>query len=121
MSALMKGLRHKVEEKFTGEDPIEILSFQRTFKEGADHMNISEGAAAKLFPYFLDGIAREEYESHTGRAPGYMELYPYMIQFLLSRYAVDEVLVQASLGVTQCKAIDGEWERAYGRRLYKAT
>jgi hypothetical protein len=52
-----------------------------------------------------------------GRAPGDMELYPFMIQFLLSRYAVDEVLVQAYLGVTQCKALEGESEQAYGRRL----
>jgi hypothetical protein len=44
-----------------------------------------------------------------------------MIQFLLSRYAVDEVLVQAYLGVTQCKALEGESEQAYGRRLYKAA
>jgi hypothetical protein len=52
----MKGLRNSVEDKFTGEDPIEILSFPRNFKEGADHMDISEGAAARLFPYFLDGM-----------------------------------------------------------------
>jgi hypothetical protein len=61
----MKELRHKVEEKFTGEDPIEIFSFLRTFKEGADHMDISEGAAARILPYFLDGSAREEYKSHS--------------------------------------------------------
>jgi hypothetical protein len=50
-----------------------------------------------------------------------MELYPYMIQFLLSRYSVDEVLVQAYLLVTQCKALEGKSEQAYGRRLYKAA
>ena len=121
LSALMKGLRHTVEEKFTGEDPIEILSFLRSFKEGADHMDISEGAAARLLPYFLDGIAREEYRSHMGRAPPEVDIYPYMIQFLLSRFAVDEVLVEAYLGVTQCKALEGEPEQAYGRRLYKAA
>jgi hypothetical protein len=33
-------------------------------------MDISEGAAARLLPYILDGIAREEYKSHMGRAPG---------------------------------------------------
>jgi hypothetical protein len=55
----MKGLRHTVEEKFTGEDPIGVLPFLRSFKEGADHMDISQGAAARLFPYFLDGMARE--------------------------------------------------------------
>jgi hypothetical protein len=33
---------------------------------------------------------------------------------------MDEVLVQAYLGVTQRKSIDGESEQAYGRRLYKA-
>ena len=84
-------------------------------------MDISEGAAARLLPYFLDGIAREEYRSHMGRAPPEVDIYPYMIQFLLSRFAVDEVLVEAYLGVTQCKALEGESEQAYGRRLYKAA
>lgn len=121
LSALMKGLRHTVEEKFTGEDPIEVLPFLRSFKEGADHMDISEGAAARLFPYFLDGMAREEYKSHMGRAPPDVELYPYMVQFLLSRFAVDEILVEAYHGVTQCKALEGESEQAFGRRLYKAA
>jgi hypothetical protein len=121
LSALMKGLRHTVEEKFSGDDPIEILPFLRSFKEGADHMDISEGAAARLLPYFLDGTAREEYKSHMGRAPPEVDLYAYMVQFLLSRFAVDEILVEAYLGVTQCKALEGESEQVYGRRLYKAA
>jgi hypothetical protein len=82
LSALMKGLRHTVEEKFTGEDPIEVLPFLRSFEEGADHMDISEGAAARLFPYFLDGMAREEYNSHMGRAPPDVELYPLHVPVL---------------------------------------
>jgi hypothetical protein len=97
-----------VEEKLTGEDPIDKLSFLWTFKEGYDHMDISEGAAASLVPYFLDVIAREENKSHMSRAPADSELYPYMIQFFLFRYAVDEVLVQAYLEVMQCKALEGE-------------
>jgi hypothetical protein len=44
-----------------------------------------------------------------------------MIQFLLFRYAVDEVLVKDYLGVTQCKALEGESEQAYGHRLQKAA
>jgi hypothetical protein len=52
LSAYMKGLRHSVEDMFTGQDRIEILSFLRTFKEGADHMDISQGAAKRLFPIY---------------------------------------------------------------------
>jgi hypothetical protein len=34
---------------------------------------------------------------------------------------VVEVLIKAYLGVTQCKAPEGESEQAYGRRLYKVA
>jgi hypothetical protein len=84
-------------------------------------MDISEGAAARLLPYLLDGIAREEYKFHMGMSTEGMKLCSYMIQFLLSRSAVDEVLVRAYLGVKQCKALEGDSEQAYGRRLYKAA
>jgi hypothetical protein len=44
-----------------------------------------------------------------------------MFQFLLSRFAVDEILVEAYHGLTQCKALEGESEQAFGRRLCKAA
>jgi hypothetical protein len=56
-----------------------------------------------------------------GRAPPDLELYPYMVQFFLSRFAVDEILVEAYHVVTQCKALEGESDQAFGRRLYKAA
>jgi hypothetical protein len=36
-----------------------VLQFLRTFKEAADHNRVSEGAAARLIPYFLKRIAKE--------------------------------------------------------------
>jgi hypothetical protein len=69
LAPLIMGIRHSVEDKFTGADPIEILDFLRSFKESADHLDVSEGAATRLFPYFLDGLARERYRTHLTRAP----------------------------------------------------
>jgi hypothetical protein len=52
-----------MDEKFSGETPVGILSFLRSFKEAADHNRISEGAAAPLIPYFLTGIDKEGYRT----------------------------------------------------------
>jgi hypothetical protein len=41
-------------------EPIEVLQFPQTFNEAADHNRMSEGAAARLIPYFLKGIAKED-------------------------------------------------------------
>jgi hypothetical protein len=38
---------------------IDVLQFLRTFNEAADHNRVSEGAAARLIPYILKGIAKE--------------------------------------------------------------
>ena len=121
LASLVRGLRHSVEDKFDGQDPIEILRFLRSFKEAADHHDVSEGAAARLLPYFLDGIAREGYKAHLDDAPMGMELFPYMVQYLLETYATDEALTQAYLAVTTARLLEGETEKAFGHRLYKAS
>jgi hypothetical protein len=65
----MRGLGHAVEEYFTGEDPIEMFYFLRNLKDGADHMDISKGAAGRLLLHLLDGIDREKYKSHIRPGP----------------------------------------------------
>ena len=121
LASYVKGLRHSLEDKFTGVEPIEILHFLRTFKEAADHLDVSEGAASRLLPYFLDGVAREGYKAHLDEVPVGVDVYPYMVQYLLETYARDDALSQAYMAVTTAKMADGETEQAFGHRLYRAA
>jgi hypothetical protein len=59
-------LKHAIpqDDRFSGDEPIEVLSFLRVFKEAADHNELPEAAAARLITYFLVGIAKEGYRAH---------------------------------------------------------
>jgi hypothetical protein len=119
LSATMKALRHSVEVKFNGDDAVEVLPFLRSFKEAAAHLNVSEGAATRILPSFLDGMAREGYREHLEDAPDGIQLYPFMVQYLLETYAVDEALTEAYMAVTGARLFEGETEKAFGHRFYK--
>ena len=121
LSSYVKRLRHAVEDKFGGDEPIEILSFLRTFKEAADHNDVGEGAAARLLPYFLKDAAKEGYRAHMDDVQSGIPLYPYMVQYLLETYALDDELAKAYLTVSTAKQLEGEDERAFGRRLQRAA
>jgi hypothetical protein len=96
-----------------------VLPFLRSFKEAADHLNVIEGAVARILPSFLDGMAREGYLAHLDDAPDGIQLYPFMVQYLLETYAVDEALTEAYMAVTGARLSEGETEKAFGHRLYK--
>jgi hypothetical protein len=53
MSTYQKRVKHAIapEDCFSGDEPIKILVFLRTFKEVADHIELSEALAARLIPY----------------------------------------------------------------------
>jgi hypothetical protein len=121
LSSYVKRLKHAVEDRFGGEDPIEVLAFLKTFKEAADHNDIGEGAAARLIPYFLKDAAKEGYRAHLDETPSGMPYYPYMVQYLLETYAIDDELARAYMTVTTARQMDGEDERAFGRRLQRAA
>jgi hypothetical protein len=119
MSTYLKRVKHAIspDDRFNGDEPIEILAFMRTFKEAADHKELSEAAAAGLIPYFLAGAAKEGYRAHLDEAPPVFPTYPYMIQYLLDTYALDDELSQAYIAVTTAKLAEKETEKAFGRRL----
>jgi hypothetical protein len=98
MSTYLKRVKHAIspDDRFNGDEPIEILNFLRTFKEAAYHNEISEAAAARLIPYFLTGAAKEGYRAHLDEATPVFPIYPYMIQYLLESYALDDELAQAT-------------------------
>jgi hypothetical protein len=91
----------------------------RTFKEAADHNELSEAAAARLIPYFLTGAAKEGYHAHLDEARAVIPTYPYMVQYLLETYALDDELAQAYMAVTTAKKAEKESEKSFGRRLHR--
>jgi hypothetical protein len=121
LAVFVKRLKHAIEENFGGEEPIEVLQFLRTFKEAADHNRVSEGAAARLIPYFLKGIAKERYRAQLGDVPETMPKDPFMVQYLLETYAVDEELAKAYHAAASARKTEGEDEKTFGRRLQRAA
>ena len=59
LSRQVRAMQHTfLTEKFSGQDPILVIEFLRGFRDSADHNEVSEGAAARLMPYFLEEPAR---------------------------------------------------------------
>jgi hypothetical protein len=121
LTGFARRLQHSMDEKFSGDTPVGILSFLRSFKEAADHNRISEGAAARLIPYFLTGIAKEGYRTHFKEIPLGAAIYPHMVQYLLATYARDDELSKAYHAVTSAKQATGEDEQSFARRLQSAA
>jgi hypothetical protein len=121
MSTYFKRVKHAIspEDRFSGDEPIEVLAFLKTFKEAADHNKLSEAAAARLIPYFLTGAGKEGYRAHLDEAPAVIPTYPYMVQYLLETYALDDELSQAFMAVTIAKKSEKESRKSFGRRLHR--
>jgi hypothetical protein len=82
---------------------------------------VGEGAAARLIPYFLKDAAKEGYRAHMDGTPAGMLIYPYMVQYLLETYALDDELAKSYITVSTARQLEGEDERAFGRRLQRAA
>jgi hypothetical protein len=121
LAVFVKGLKHAIEVKFGGEEPIEVLQFLRTFKETAVHNRVSEGVAALLIPYLLKEIAKEGYWAQLVDVPLSMPKYPFMVQYLLETYTVDEELAKAYYAAASARQIDIEDEKTFARRLQRAA
>jgi hypothetical protein len=120
-SSYLKKMKHTIpqEDCFNGDEPIEMLSFLRVFQEASDHNELSEAAVARAILYFLTGAAKEGYLTHLNEAPSSIPTYPYMIQYLLETFTVDEEVARAYMAVTTAKQAENEGERAFGRRLHR--
>jgi hypothetical protein len=117
LATYAKRLSHSIEEKFDGSEPIAILDFLKSFKEAADHNCVSEGAAARLLPYFLTGLAREEYRSAMKELPSNWSMYPRMVQRLLETYASDDELAKAYHIAAMARQREHEDEKSFALRL----
>jgi hypothetical protein len=121
MSTYFKMVKHAIslDDRFSGDEPDEVLAFLSTFKEATDHNELGEAAAARLIPYFLTGAAKEGYRAHLDEDPLVFPTYPFMIQYLLETYALDDEPDQAYMAFTTANQAEKETENAFGRRLHR--
>jgi hypothetical protein len=56
ISTYLIRVKHAISPDYrsSGDEPIEKIAILRTFKEAADHNELSDAAAARLIPYFLE-------------------------------------------------------------------
>jgi hypothetical protein len=121
LSTYLKRLEHAIppDDRFSCDDPIDILGFLRTFKESADHNEVGEGAATRLIPYFLTETAKEGYRTQLDEVQPVTRACPCLVQYLLETYTLDGDLAKAYMAVTTAKQAEDEGERAFGRRLHR--
>jgi hypothetical protein len=101
----VKAFRHSVEGNFTGDDAIEVLLFLRSLKEVVDHLNVSEGAATRILPSVLDWMAREVYWANLNDAHDGIQFHPFMVQYLLETYAIEEALTEAYMATSGARLL----------------
>jgi hypothetical protein len=65
----------------------------------------------RILPSFLKGLARQGYRAQLDDAPEGIQLYSYLVQYLLETYAVDEVLTHAYMAVTGARLLEEETEK----------
>jgi hypothetical protein len=55
LESFVKRLKHAIEDKFGGEEPIEVLQFLRTFREAADQKSRERGHRSVPDPLLPEG------------------------------------------------------------------
>jgi hypothetical protein len=100
---------------------LKCFSFYEPSKKPPIIIRVSEGAAARLIPYFLKGIAKEGYRAQLGDVPATMPKNPFMVQYLLETYAVNEELAKAYHAAASARKVEGKDEKTFGRRLQRSA
>lgn len=112
-----------LKQKFSGEDPILVLDFLARFVQEADVLEMSEAQAYVALPYFLSGMAEDQYNSVRGSSrasEGGVTCWPEAVHYLLRSYATGTAISQAIVAVRDTKQKPGETETSYSTRLNKA-
>jgi hypothetical protein len=106
-------------DRVSGDETIEVLPFLRVFKEATDHNELAEASDSRLITYFLVGIAKNGYRAHLDEAPLCFTTYPYMVQYILETYAVDDELSRAYMAFSTAKQAENEGEKSFGWRIHR--
>ena len=106
---------------FTGKKPISLLRFLRDFRQAADGVRLSEGAAVTTISWFLESDALKVYSTQAfsgiRRTMNATTTWPLIVNTLLERYLTDEILGDAYTKVTTAIQTDNEDESAFLSRI----
>ena len=111
---------HRI-SKFSGEPPIQLLSFLRQYTNATRDRGHGEALAARLLPNYLEGEAANVVEGKidawdmTFRP--YHGTWPSLVQALIMRFLKDEVLKKAMQEITSAKQKGDESEGQFSSRL----
>ena len=107
---------------FDGVDGIKVLDFLARFVGAADSHRLYESQAYLVLPYFLKGLAHEQYTSMEGASSraGGIRKWPEAIHYLLRSYATNERIQNALYELRGIAQKDGELEDDYSTRLNRA-
>ena len=110
------------EYKFSGADPIKVISFLARCMENFDNAEMSEAMALMALPHPLTPPAKEAYESQRGyfrRSQG-IASWPSAVNWLLRTYATNIQIEQALSVVRDLRQKPGEVENEYATRMLAA-
>jgi hypothetical protein len=112
LSSLFRRLKYHLEEKFSGDPAIKVLDFLKSFREAADINDVSEGLAAILLPFFLDGKTKACLSTRFKRLYVKVPRYPAAVQWLLQSFASEAIIAAAHQRVyTARQAVDEDEEQ----------
>ena len=110
------------EYKFSGVDPIRVISFLARCKENFDNANMTEAMALIALPHLLSPPAKEAYESQRGlhRKSQGIANWAAAVNWLLRTYATNLEIERALTTLRELHQKPGELETEYATRLSTA-
>ena len=111
---------------FDGTEPIKLLEFLATVREGFNEVRASEALAVLALEYYLDGQAKTLYTALN--TPGAQTTnsilggtWPALVDSFINRYLTDDILQAAYEKITDPKRKQEEEENASANRLISAA
>ena len=117
---------HSSLEPFDGSEPIDLIDFLCTMKEGMDALGKSEAVAVRVLSYFLTGAPKDVYVGQVSpstkkRVSPLAGTWPFVVHALLQRFLTRDVLREAHDKVVNARQMDGEDEIAFAQRVENAA
>ena len=108
--------------KFSGADPIRVISFLARCKENFDNANMTEAMALMALPHLLLPPAKEAYESQKGlhRKSQGIASWPAAVNWLLRTYATNLEIEHDLTELRELRQKPGEHETEYATRMLNA-
>ena len=110
------------EYKFTGVDPIRVISFLARYKEKCANANMTEAMALMALPHLLAPPAKEAYESQRGHHCTFQGIATWAaaVNWLLRTYATNLEIERALTVLRELRQKPGELETKYATSMSTA-